>query len=170
MTCHWWDTQYDSFVLVTWLIRLCDINVRMCDMTHANYSPQISCLCTRVIWLIHICDKPMTYDSFTWLLHMTPSHDSFIRWDAITHTFWFSAGFVRNAASLLNHLHMCVCCFVLFTWHDPFIRATRPVLTCVLWLIHMCHIILELSAGQHSELADCDFGKQINHVWFASEN
>jgi len=144
---------HDSFVCVTWL-------VRMRDMTHANDSPMISCLCTRVIWLIHICEKPMTHDSFTWLLCMTPPHDSFIRWDDITHTFWFSAGFVRNAASLLNHLHMCVCCYVLFTWHDPLIRATRAFLMCAVthpYVSHHCWTV-------------CWATFWISRLWFRKKN
>ena len=98
----------DSFICVTWLFHMCDMNL--------SYAWHDSFIC--VTWLIHVCD--MTYSCVwhdssicvRWLIHMCDMTHSY----AMTHSYVWHDSFI--------------CVTWLVHWHDSFI--------CVTWLIHMC--------------------------------
>jgi len=183
--CVW----HDSFICVTWRIRMCDMTdshvwhdssiyvtwlIHMCDMTH-SHEWRGSFIC--VTWSIHIYDT--THDSFmwvTWRIHTRlydTTQDSFIR---------------MNALSCHSH-EWVMCCVVQdmthsYVWHDPFICVTSHewqafFMSCVwyvdsfmcdTWLLvymnkrmsESCHVCSTHSCANHDSFM-CD--TWLIHVW-----
>jgi len=108
------DVRFDSFICVTWLIR-------MCDMTH-SYVWHDSFTC--VTWLIHMCDMTHSYvrhDTLicvTWHTHMCDMTHSYVWHDSFICVTWL----------------ICVTCDVAFVMH-----LTKPCMHCIYGVIsHIC--------------------------------
>jgi len=109
---------HDSFVCVTWLIR-------MCDMTHW-YVWHDSFTC--VTWLVHMWDMTHLYvwhDSFTcvtWLIHMCDMTHSYVWHDSFMFVTW-----LIHVCDMTHSL--CILCAdairsPMCVWHDWFICVT----------------------------------------------
>ena len=98
---------YDSFLCVTWLIRMCDMTNsyvwHMCDMTYSCvFSLRSARPLRRNLWLTW-------HDSFmcvTWLMHC-----------------------VTQLLLMRDKTHSCA-------WHDSFLNVTWMILTCSSWGQH----------------------------------
>ena len=145
---HVW---HDSFICVTWLIRIYEIPpscfldrwhdsfscvirlIHMCDVTHAHVCHD-SFIC--VTWRMPMCVMTHSYvwhDSFpcvTWLVHTCDMTYSHVRHD-YAHA-W------RDLSSCVTYHHHVVSTVEMthsYVSHDPFICVTC---LCVIWLMPMC--------------------------------
>jgi len=102
---------HDSFILVTWLIH-------MCDMT-PSYEWHASFIC--VTWLIHISDVTHSYvwhDSFVCVLW--PNHICNVTLSSVCRDWFIRVTWLIHICDM-THSHV---------WHDSSM--------CVTWLIHTC--------------------------------
>jgi len=145
------DVWYDSFIRVTWLIR-------MCDMTH-SYVWHDSFRC--VTWLIYKCNMAHSYvwhelihlfdmNSFicvTWLIQMCDMTQSYV----------WHASFI------------CMTWTHLYVWHELIHMCDMNSFICVTCLVIRCRSLCKraLQKWLYSAKETYDF-KEPTYVWHAS--
>ena len=151
-SCVW----HDSFICVTWLIR-------MCDMTHVWHDSFIS-----VTWLIHMCDMTHLYD-LTQIIRVNESCHTY-KW--VMSLEW-GGSHAESCICLYLIIHMCTQSFICVTWrihkcdmmHS---HVWHDLCTCVTCLIHMCDMT---DPHVWHDLFICvtwlkDMWEMTHHLWF----
>ena len=145
---------HDSFVCVTWLIRMCDMThsyvwhdsficvtwlIRMCDMTH-SYVWHDSFI--RVTWLIRMCDMTHSYVWHDWFVYDMTQVPTYYYSNYILERYGhFSMIYGAQGLTLfmwviyfpwlicicaVTHSYICAMPHV-YMCHDSFIHMTRPL-------------------------------------------
>ena len=109
--------RHDSFIRVTW-------HIRICNMTHSY----------EVTWLIHLWHDSVI--SATWLIHMCVMTHSYVCLDSFICVYLFIR--MKWLIGTCNMTNSSV-------WHAAFIYATWIIFKLFIWMSHVTHTFISVT-------------------------